>query len=78
MMTTRLSNLTLLHVFRDIEVDLPCAIDEFARSYPRRLQMSDILSRGVGNRGAWGAEAPPEILKNFLRKKFKEKNKEHT
>ena len=44
MTTTRLSNLTLLHVFRDIEVDLPSAINEFTRSYPRRLQMSDMTN----------------------------------
>ena len=44
MTTTRLTNLTLLHVFRDIEVDLQSAIDEFARRHPRRLQMCDIMS----------------------------------
>lgn len=43
MTTTRLTNLTLLHVYRDIEIDIPSAIDEFARRHPRRLQMVDIL-----------------------------------
>ena len=44
MTTTRLTNLTLLHVFRDIEVDLQSAIDDFAHRHPRRLQMCDIMS----------------------------------
>ncbi|XP_011409086.1 PREDICTED: 52 kDa repressor of the inhibitor of the protein kinase-like [Amphimedon queenslandica] len=46
MTTTRLTDKPdrLLHVFRDIEVDLPSAIDEFACRHPRRLQMSDVLS----------------------------------
>uniref|UniRef100_A0A1X7T9Q1 HAT C-terminal dimerisation domain-containing protein n=1 Tax=Amphimedon queenslandica TaxID=400682 RepID=A0A1X7T9Q1_AMPQE len=44
MTTTRLTNLTLLLVIRDIEVVLQSAIDEFACRHPRRLQMSHALS----------------------------------
>ena len=39
---TRLTGLTLLTVHRDIPVDIPAAIDEFARRHPRRIQMLDI------------------------------------
>ena len=28
------------------------------------------LIRGVGNRGAWGAEAPPKNFKEFFKKKI--------
>ena len=31
---TRLSGLTLLHVHRDITVDIEAAVDEFARRHP--------------------------------------------
>ena len=39
----RLTALTLLHVHRDIEIDVPQVIDEFARRYPRRMKLSNIL-----------------------------------
>ena len=39
----RLTALTLLHVHRDIEIDAPQVIDEFARRYPRRMKLSNIL-----------------------------------
>ena len=44
MTTQRLSGLTLLTVHRDIPIDIPEAIDEFARRHPRRLQMVNILN----------------------------------
>ena len=53
MTTERLSGLSLLHIHRDIPVDVPRdniisdvpeAIDEFARRHPRRLQLVDILA----------------------------------
>ena len=44
MTTTRLSGLTLLHVHRDITVDIEAAVDEFARRHPKRMKMVDILS----------------------------------
>lgn len=44
MTTDRLSGLSLLHVHRDIPIDIPEAIDEFCRRHPRRLQMVDILA----------------------------------
>lgn len=43
MTTTRLSGLSLLHIHRDIPVDIPAAIDEFARRHQRRMQMVEIL-----------------------------------
>ena len=43
MTTTRLSGLTLLYVHRDIAIDIPAAIDEFARRHQRRMQMVEIL-----------------------------------
>ena len=44
MITERLTGLTLLHLHRDISVDIPEVIDQFARRHPRRLQMSNILA----------------------------------
>jgi hypothetical protein len=44
MTTERLSGLSLLHIHRDIPVDVPQSIDEFARRHPRRLQLVDILN----------------------------------
>ena len=41
--TERLTSLNLLHLHRDIEVDIQAAIDEFARRHPRRLKMANIL-----------------------------------
>ena len=43
MTTQRLTGLALLNVHRDIPIDIPAAIDNFARRYPRRLQMINIL-----------------------------------
>lgn len=43
MTTERLSGLTLLHLHRDIPIDIQTAIDEFSRRHPRQLQMSNIL-----------------------------------
>lgn len=47
MTNTRLTGLTLLHVHRDIEIDLDSAIDSFARKNPRRMRMTEILSDEV-------------------------------
>ena len=44
MVTERLTGLTLLHIHRDISVDISAAIDEFARRHPRRLQLTNILA----------------------------------
>ena len=44
MVNERLSALTLLHTHYDIEIDIPEVIDEFARRYPRRMQLKDIFS----------------------------------
>ena len=43
MTNTRLSGLTLLNVHRDIPIDIPAAINEFARMHPRRMKMVEIL-----------------------------------
>ena len=42
MTTTRLSGLSLLHIHRDITVDIPAAINEFARHH-QRMRMVEIL-----------------------------------
>lgn len=42
--TKTLTNLTILHVFKDIDVNVQSAIDEFARRHPRRLQLANLLS----------------------------------
>ena len=44
MTTQRLSGLTLIHVHRDLPIDIAAAVDEFSRRHPRRMQMVDILS----------------------------------
>ena len=43
MTTTRLSGVTCLYVHRDIAIDIPAAIDEFARRHQQRMQMVEIL-----------------------------------
>ena len=43
MTTQRLYGLTLLHVHRDLPIDIEAAVDEFSR-HPRRMQMVHILS----------------------------------
>lgn len=35
----RLSGLTLLHIHRNITIDLDDAVDRFARKHPRKLQL---------------------------------------
>ena len=47
MTNTRLTGLALLNVHRDIPIDIPKAIDEFARLYPRQLKMVDFLDDSV-------------------------------
>ena len=44
MTTERLSGLTLLHVHRDLPIDIAASVDEFSGRHPRRMQMVDILS----------------------------------
>ena len=39
----RLSSLSLVHIHRDISINVDEIIDEFARRYPRRLQLGNIL-----------------------------------
>ena len=43
MVTKRLTGLTLLHIHRDIPLEISDVIDEFARRHPRRLKLSNIL-----------------------------------
>ena len=40
----RLSSLSLLHVHKDIDINIDEVIDEFARRHPRQLQLANILS----------------------------------
>ena len=40
----RLSSLSMLYIHRDIAISLPEVIEEFARHYPRRLQLANIFS----------------------------------
>ena len=40
----RLTSLTLLNLHRDIDIDIPEVIDEFARLHPRRMVLGDILA----------------------------------
>ena len=42
--TERLTGLALLHIHRDIPLEIPDVIDEFARRHPRRLNTSNILA----------------------------------
>ena len=39
----RLSELSFLAVHRDLALDIPKAIDEFARRHPIRMELRDIL-----------------------------------
>ena len=39
MSNERLTSLALLHPHRDIDIDIPEIIDEFARSHPRRMKL---------------------------------------
>ena len=43
MTNERLSSLALLHLHRDIEINIPDIIEEFTRRYPRRMKLSNIL-----------------------------------
>ena len=43
MTNDRLSGISLLHVHRDIPIDISAAIDEFCRQHPRRLELANIL-----------------------------------
>lgn len=40
----RLTSLTLLNLHRDIDIDIPDVIDEFARRHPRQMELGDILT----------------------------------
>ena len=40
----RLSSLALLHLHRDIEINITDIIEEFSRRHPRRLQLANILT----------------------------------
>lgn len=44
MTNIRLSGLALLYIHRDININIPAAIDDFARRLNRRMQMVDILN----------------------------------
>ena len=44
MTTERLTSMSSLHIHKDIEINIPAAIDELSRKHPRRLQMSNIFS----------------------------------
>ena len=39
----KLTALTLLHIHRDVEIDVEEVIDEFGRRYPRRMKLANIL-----------------------------------
>ena len=41
--TERLTALTLLHIHRDIDIDIPEVIDDFARRHPRLMKLANIL-----------------------------------
>jgi hypothetical protein len=43
MTNSRLTGLTLLHIHRDIPIDIKAAINTFARMHPRRMRMVEIL-----------------------------------
>ena len=40
----RLTSLALLHLHRDIDIDIPEVMDEFARCHPRQMELGDILA----------------------------------
>ena len=44
MTTQHLCGLTLLHIHRDLPIDIEAAVDEFSQHHSRRMQMVDILS----------------------------------
>ena len=44
MRTERLTGLALLHLHRDISLEISDIVDEFARRHPRRLKLSNILA----------------------------------
>ena len=44
MSNERLTSLALLHFHRDIHISIAEAIDEFARRFPRRLQLANIFA----------------------------------
>jgi len=44
MSQTRLTGLALLHIHYNIEIDLNEIIRRFARLYPRRMELANILS----------------------------------
>ena len=44
MSNERLTSLALLHFHRDIDINIAEVIDEFARRFPRRLQLANILT----------------------------------
>ena len=41
--TERLTGLALLHIHRNIHLEIPDIVEEFARRHPRRLKLSNIL-----------------------------------
>ena len=45
--TEQLMGLTLLHIHRDIPVDISAAIDKFVRRHPKRLQLANILANAT-------------------------------
>uniref|UniRef100_A0A1X7VHM7 HAT C-terminal dimerisation domain-containing protein n=1 Tax=Amphimedon queenslandica TaxID=400682 RepID=A0A1X7VHM7_AMPQE len=44
MTTERLTGLSLLHIHKDIQIDVEGVIDEFSLANPRRMQVADILT----------------------------------
>ena len=45
MTNTRLTGLSLLHVHRDIDINLEATLDKFARLYLRQMRMTEILHK---------------------------------
>ena len=41
--TERLSGLALLHIHRDIQIDISNIIEEFSRRHPRKLRLSNLF-----------------------------------
>uniref|UniRef100_A0A1X7VB13 HAT C-terminal dimerisation domain-containing protein n=1 Tax=Amphimedon queenslandica TaxID=400682 RepID=A0A1X7VB13_AMPQE len=44
MTTSGLTNLTHLHIFRNIEIDVPSVMEEFSQRHRRKIHLSSILS----------------------------------
>lgn len=44
MTENRLNNLALLHIHRDIHIDVQEVVDQFAIRHPRRMKLVDILN----------------------------------